>query len=82
MWISDTEYNILDYRKYKVIDVVIKDLRVQRRSQVQNRVYPERALKLFISVKYYLNPRNKCFTILCKDYLEYVKSSTILLYKT
>ena len=29
----------------KVIDVVIKDLRVQNRSsQVQNRVYPERAL--------------------------------------
>ena len=30
LWISDTEYNIFDYRKYKVIDVVIKDLRVQK----------------------------------------------------
>ena len=37
LWISDTEYNIFDYRKYKVIDIVIKDLRVQnRRSQVQS----------------------------------------------
>jgi len=24
LWISDTEYNIFDYRKYKVIDVVKK----------------------------------------------------------